>query len=114
MFGPEILIAAASLVVSVVGGGCGGVAAIFKLSRKLDNRFDKTDLNIRDLMHRYDVERAKDLARLEMLEYRLNQYVESSDHKHKRLENGIWQLSNYLEKHHNYHPRAVFPVERDD
>lgn len=114
MLGPEILVATASLAVSVVGGSFGGLAAIFKLSRKLDNRFDKTDLNIRDLVHKYDVQRAKDLSRLEMLEYKLLQHGEMSDHKHKRLENAIWQLYSYLEKNHGYQPRSVFPLERDD
>lgn len=114
MLGLELLIAAASVFVSVLGGGCGGIAAIFKLTRHLDERFDRTDKNIQELTHRYDVQRTQDSSRVDMLEYRLDQQGEQADHKTKRLENAIWQLSKYLEKNHNYHPRTVFPLERDD
>lgn len=114
MLGLELLIAGASVFVSIAGGCCGGVAAIFKLSRQLDGRFDRTDKHIQELTHRYDVQRTQDSSRIDMLEYQIKEQRQLIEHKSKRTENAIFQLSSYLEKHHSYQPRSVFPLERDD
>jgi len=110
----EIVIAAASVLVSIVGGGAGGIAAIFKLSKQLDDRFDTTDRKILELAHRYDVQAAKDRARVELLEYRLAQSEQAINHKFSRCENAILQLSKFLEKNQGYAPRSMFPVRYDD
>lgn len=109
----ELVIAAASALISALVGACGGVAAIVKVSSHLDRRFDDTDDNIQALTHRYDVQRAKDIARIEMLEYQLGQTVELVNHKANRLENGLFQVSEYLKKNHDYSPRYTFPLERN-
>jgi cation diffusion facilitator CzcD-associated flavoprotein CzcO len=110
----EVAIALSSVLVSIIGGGCGGIAAIFKLSRQLDRRFDATDEKISQLTHRYDVQRERDLANIQMLEYRLIQSEKSAEHKFNRFENAILQLSKYLEKNHDYRPRFMFPTSRPD
>jgi hypothetical protein len=110
----EIAIALTSILISIIGGGAGGLASIIKLSRQLDRRFDETDAKIQALTHRYDVQRERDLAKLEMLEYRLGQADKTADHKFHRFETSILQISKYLEKHHSYHPQSIFPLEFPD
>ena len=107
----EIAIALTSILISIIGGGAGGLAAIIKLSRQLDRRFDETDSKIQALDHRYDVQRERDLARLEMLNYQLGQTDKKADHKYQRFENSILQVYKYLDNHHSYNPQAIFPVE---
>jgi hypothetical protein len=110
----EIAIAITSIMLSIVGGGCGGIAAIFKLSKQLDDRFDTTDRKILELAHRYDVQAANDRARVELLEYRLAQSEQAINHKFSRCENAILQLSKFLEKSQGYHPRSTFPLNNSD
>lgn len=110
----EVAIAISSVLVSIIGGGCGGIAAIFKLSRQLDDRFDTTDRKILELAHRYDVQAATDRAKVEMLEYRLSQSEQAINHKFSRCENAIVQLSKFLENSQGYHPRSTFPLSSDN
>lgn len=110
----EIAIALTSVIISILGGGCGGIAVIVKLSRQLDDRFDTTDRKILELAHRYDVQAANDRAKVEMLEYRLSQSEQAINHKFSRCENAIVQLSRFLEKNQGYHPRSVFPLSGDN
>ena len=101
-------------MLSIVGGGAGGIAAIFKLSKQLDDRFDTTDRQILELAHRYDVQAANDRARVELLEYRLAQSEQAINHKFSRCENAIAQLSKFLENGHGYAPRSTFPLNHPD
>lgn len=107
----EIVIAASAVAVSVAGGILGGFGAILKLSFQLKKRFDTTDERLAALHHKYDLQRERDMARIELVEYKLGEQKQLIEHKFKRCENAIWQLSKYLETHHNYRPRAVFPLE---
>jgi hypothetical protein len=107
----EVAIALTSILISIIGGGVGGLASIIKLSRQLDRRFDETDAKIQELSHRYDVQHERDLAQLKMLNYQLGQTDKKADHKYQRFENSIRQVYKYLENNHSYNPPHVFPVE---
>lgn len=111
-------------ILSIIGGVAIGVKGLINLTRHFDSRFDSIERNFDGRLDRlgesmnsfvgsYQVERERNLSRIEKLEYRLSQEEARLDHKVSRLENGINQIARYLEKT-GYQPRQIFPISGDE
>ncbi len=121
---PSELITIGTGALSIIGGIVVGIRGLINLTKHFDDRFDSIEKSFDGRLDRlgesmtgfvqgYQIERERNLARLEKLEYRISQQEERLNHKASRLENGINQIARYLEKQ-GYQPRQIFPLSDNE
>jgi hypothetical protein len=103
-----------SAIATVLGAIAAGVSAIIKLSRQIDRHFDETDRRIMELSFQKDGQISENRQSVALLELQFRSFTETINHKLNRFEAAIIQQSKFLEKHHSFSPRAVFPLKLEE